>query len=445
MSSPQTWDVRARFVALNPPFQGRSFPIVLFPAVIGRGTECAVLLDNASVSRQHAVVEETAGGFRIRDLGSRNGIKLGDQPIHEAALSAGDVVTVGDIQLRFEPIPAGKPVFANGETAAKAAPGAARTLTGQDIVSLVQSSPPADLSAGAPIAEGALESQPRVGLNLKMVAIAIAALVLSMAVGVFILRHCGGSAVHRAQWPAVMVKVGEKKWIKISTPQEYLKIGTDTWWTPTDLHERDVREVVVGNSQGLAGSSGGGNGGDVIASVEKYDPGEILVIGKSVGVTTLTITLDNGSVLTMRVIVRGRLEDPLDPLLYGRYSAPERIAMAQQFLDNGIRVQKEQPYLALQEYQKARAVLSPLRDADKGDLYYLQVGPRLAMAQRIVDDRWSALRGQISVAVASNDLTTAIDLLHEAVKLIPDPNDPRRQKAEGALRTLVRSQLEERQ
>ena len=108
MSSPQTWDVRARFVALNPPFQGRSFPIVLFPAVIGRGNECEVFLDAVSISRQHAVVEEQDGRFHIRDLGSRNGIKLADQPVHEAVLNAGDVVTVGDIQLRFEPVSAGE-------------------------------------------------------------------------------------------------------------------------------------------------------------------------------------------------------------------------------------------------------------------------------------------------------------------------------------------------
>jgi len=439
MSSPQTWDVRARLVALNPPFQGRNFPIVLFPAVIGRGNECEVFLDAVSISRQHAVVEEKDGRFHIRDLGSRNGIKLADQPVHEALLNTGDVVSVGDVQLRFEP------VRANEAAGAEAQPAAARTLTGQDIVTLVQSAPPADLAAGAKPAEGAPESQPRVGLNLKMVAAVIAALALSAGVGAFILSHSGRAAeVRRAQWPAVMVKVGEKKWIQISRVQ-YLKVGTDTWWSPMDLGDRDIREIVVGDPQGPSNPSGGGNDGDSIAGVEKYDPGEILITGNSFGETTVTITLDNGSILTLRVIVRGRLEDPLDPLLYGRYSAQERVAMAEQFLDNGILIEKEKPYLALQEYLKARAVLTPLPDRNKGDLYYLQVVPRLAKVQRTVDDSWSALRGQISVAVASNDLTTAMDLLHEAVKLIPDPNDPRHQKAQGALRALIRRQLEERQ
>ena len=439
MSAPQTWEVRARFVALNPPFQGRSFPIVLFPALIGRGTECAVLLDAVSVSRQHAVVEEKDGRFRIRDLGSRNGIRLADLPVHEAVLNAGNVVTVGDVQLRFEPVSAGEPAAAKTE----AAP--ARTLTGQDIVTLVQSSPLADLAAGTEAAEGAPEAQPRVGLNLKMVAAVVAALLLSAGAGAYILRHSGRAAqVRRAQWPAVMVKVGEKKWLQVSSVQ-YLKIGTDTWWTPTDLRDRDIREIVVGDSQGAPAPSGGDTRGDSIVGVEKYDPGEILITGNSVGETSVTITLDNGSVVTLRVIVRGRLEDPLDPLLYGRYSASEREAMARQFLNNGKLVEEEKPYLALQEYLKAKAVLTPLRDKDKGDLYYLEILPRLAKAQRIVDDRWTTLRGQISVAAASNDLTTAIALLQQAAKLIPDPNDPRHQKAQGALRALIRRQLEERQ
>jgi hypothetical protein len=38
-----------------------------------------------------------------------------------------------------------------------------------------------------------------------------------------------------------------------------------------------------------------------------------------------------------------------------------------------------------------------------------------------------------------------MDLLQQAVKLIPDPNDPRHQKAQGALRALIRRQIEERQ
>lgn len=439
MSSPQTWEVRACLVALNPPFQGRSFPIVLFPAVIGRGSECEVFLDTASISRQHAVVEEKDGRFRIRDLGSRNGIRLADRPVHEAVLNAGDVVTVGDIQLRFDPVSASEPAAAEAQVAA------ARTVTGQEIVALAQSSPPADPAAGAEAAGAEPESQPRVGLNLKMVAAVVAALALSLVLGVFILRYASGAgAVRRAQWPAVMVKVGEKKWVQVSRVQ-YLKIGTDTWWAPTDLRGRDIREIVVGASQEPSPSSGDENSGDSIAEVEKYDPGELLVTGKSAGETGVTIKLDNGSVLTLRVIVRGRLEDPLDSLLYGRYPAPERLAMAEQFFNNGTLIEAERPYVALQEYQKAKAVLTPLPERLKGDLYYLRILPGLAKAQRTVDDEWSTLRGKISVAVASNDLPTAMDLLQEAVKLIPDPNDPRHQKAEGALRSLIRRQLEERQ
>jgi hypothetical protein len=436
MSSPQTWDVRARFVALNPPFQGRSFPIVLFPAVIGRGTECAVFLDNASISRQHAVVEEKDGRFHIRDLGSRNGIRLADQPVHEAVLNPGDVVTVGDIQLRFEPVSV-------GEDAAKSQAGAARTLTGQELVTLVQSSPQVDLSAGAPAAEGAPDSQPRVGLNMKLIVLVIAALVLSVSVGGLILHYSGRAAVNRAQWPGIIIKVGEKKWIEISTIRQYLRIGTDIWWTPEDLSDNSIRDIIVGGPAGSPNSSGGDNSGDSIVTVEKYAPGEILITGNSVGETGVTITLDTGTVLTMRVIVRGRLEDPLEALLYGRYPATERQAMARQFLNNGIRIENEKPYVALQEYQKAKAVLTPLPDRLKGDLYYLEIVPRLAKAQRTADERWSALWGQISVAVASNDLTTAMNLVQQAVKLIPDPNDPRRQKAQGALRSLIRRQLEE--
>ena len=440
MSSPQTWDVRARFVALNPPFQGRSFPIVLFPAVIGRGTECEVFLDAVSISRQHAVVEEKDGRFHIRDLGSRNGIKLADQPVHEAVLNAGDVVTVGDIQLRFEPVSA-------GEAGRRESPGGC----GPDIDRAGHRLARAVRAAGGPRRrdrgrEGAPESQPRVGLNLKMVAVVVAALAAfggRRRLHPPLLRPRGGRSAERngpPSWSRSARRSGSRS-RACSTSRSGPTSGgrRRTWATAISgksswaiRRDRRIRRAAATTAIRSP-------------SVEKYDPGEILVTGKSVGETGVTITLDNGSILTMRVIVRGRLEDPLDPLLYGRYSAPERVAMAEQFLDNGILIEKEKPYLALQEYLKARAVLTPLPDRHKGDLYYLQIGPRLAKVQRTVDDRWNELRGKISVAAASNDLTTAMDLLQEAVKLIPDPNDPRHQKAQGALRALIRRQLEERQ
>lgn len=71
-------------------------------AVIGRGAACDVVLNHASVSRKHAELDRLpAGGWRIRDLQSRNGTRVNELPVTEQALLPGDVVQIGQFTLRL--------------------------------------------------------------------------------------------------------------------------------------------------------------------------------------------------------------------------------------------------------------------------------------------------------------------------------------------------------
>jgi FHA domain len=58
------------------------------------------ILDN-SVSGNHAVIEIDDAGARVRDQGSTNGTRIGDQRILEARLIHGDQVTFGNVRLSF--------------------------------------------------------------------------------------------------------------------------------------------------------------------------------------------------------------------------------------------------------------------------------------------------------------------------------------------------------
>ncbi len=73
-------------------------------AVIGRGPDCEVLLTEPAVSRRHAEIEWTYHGYRLRDLGSRNGTFVNAEEVDEALLADGDLIEVGLVQLRFHPI-----------------------------------------------------------------------------------------------------------------------------------------------------------------------------------------------------------------------------------------------------------------------------------------------------------------------------------------------------
>ena len=47
------------------------------------------------MSRQHAAIEFSGEGFRLRDLGSTNGTTLNGQPVQSAELRHGDRFEIG--------------------------------------------------------------------------------------------------------------------------------------------------------------------------------------------------------------------------------------------------------------------------------------------------------------------------------------------------------------
>jgi hypothetical protein len=88
---------------LSGPLAGRTVP--LQPRVrIGREpVDNDLVLEDASVSRHHALIAGHAGGFQVKDLGSSNGTFLNgmrlDRPLQ---LSVGDLLKVGLIQIRVQ-------------------------------------------------------------------------------------------------------------------------------------------------------------------------------------------------------------------------------------------------------------------------------------------------------------------------------------------------------
>lgn len=71
------------------------------PSLIGRDPECAVVLDDALCSREHALLEYRDGRWRVRDAGSRNGTFVNGGRIDEAPLAAGHVLRVGSTEFVF--------------------------------------------------------------------------------------------------------------------------------------------------------------------------------------------------------------------------------------------------------------------------------------------------------------------------------------------------------
>lgn len=62
---------------------------------IGRGPGVDLAIDDEQMSRQHAAVEFVGGRFRVRDLGSTNGVEVGGRAVQVAPLAAGDRFQIG--------------------------------------------------------------------------------------------------------------------------------------------------------------------------------------------------------------------------------------------------------------------------------------------------------------------------------------------------------------
>jgi pSer/pThr/pTyr-binding forkhead associated (FHA) protein len=72
-------------------------------ATIGRDPDCAVHVADESVSRQHAQIVRQASGYYLADLASSNGTLLNGEPLAEPTrLRPGDVIRVGELELRCE-------------------------------------------------------------------------------------------------------------------------------------------------------------------------------------------------------------------------------------------------------------------------------------------------------------------------------------------------------
>jgi sigma-B regulation protein RsbU (phosphoserine phosphatase) len=70
--------------------------------LVGRSRECDLVLPDVLLSRRHAEIEQTPGGWVVRDLGSMNGTRVNDVRIEgERPLGQGDVVTVAGWRLAF--------------------------------------------------------------------------------------------------------------------------------------------------------------------------------------------------------------------------------------------------------------------------------------------------------------------------------------------------------
>ncbi len=84
---------------------GGATPIGNAALVIGRSKDCDVPLADGNVSRRHAELGRSDGGFVLRDLDSTNGTLVNGRRVRHATVGVGDEITIGTSTLRIEQRP----------------------------------------------------------------------------------------------------------------------------------------------------------------------------------------------------------------------------------------------------------------------------------------------------------------------------------------------------
>ena len=70
---------------------------------LGRNSRNSIVLNDTYVSSEHALLAWRDAQWWLEDLGSRNGTVLNDAPLTDpTVISAGDVLTIGGVQLKLE-------------------------------------------------------------------------------------------------------------------------------------------------------------------------------------------------------------------------------------------------------------------------------------------------------------------------------------------------------
>jgi pSer/pThr/pTyr-binding forkhead associated (FHA) protein len=78
------------------------YPLADTGTTVGRDAGCLVQVEDARVSKRHAVIRKAGEAWVVEDLGSRNGTRVNGQTVSEVTtIKDGDRLGFGPVELEF--------------------------------------------------------------------------------------------------------------------------------------------------------------------------------------------------------------------------------------------------------------------------------------------------------------------------------------------------------
>ena len=91
----------ACLVVINGVDLGKKFSLAQDSTMIGRSSKVDIQVDEDSISRNHAVIENREEDYVLQDLESTNGTFVNDRPVTEETLRDGDQIKIGSTIFKF--------------------------------------------------------------------------------------------------------------------------------------------------------------------------------------------------------------------------------------------------------------------------------------------------------------------------------------------------------
>jgi hypothetical protein len=91
-----------KLIVIQPGGPMREYELSKMSVSLGRAMTNDIILSNARTSRSHARLENGPSGRKIVDLGSSSGTRVNGNRVQMAHLQSGDLITLGNTQLRYE-------------------------------------------------------------------------------------------------------------------------------------------------------------------------------------------------------------------------------------------------------------------------------------------------------------------------------------------------------
>ncbi len=102
-------------VGLTPPFDGQRFPVDTEFTQVGRKAHNTVVIDDPSVSWEHAHMQYSGGSWRVLNVLSTNGTFVNGWQIHESRVTDGDRVAFGNVAFEFRLYDDDRPMQQDGQ------------------------------------------------------------------------------------------------------------------------------------------------------------------------------------------------------------------------------------------------------------------------------------------------------------------------------------------